>query len=97
MGNAGLDMVSGKDLVGPAQCAAHHLADIDQACIGLERARFQPRHVEQIGDEAIQPFRFFLDCRQKFVAVVKRQFGKGGKAVGGAKDRGKGRAQIMRD
>jgi hypothetical protein len=43
----------------------HDIGDRDQIAIDLEPARFDPRHVEQIGDEAREPPRLLFDRRQE--------------------------------
>ena len=46
--------------------ALHDVGDGDQIAIDLEAAGFDPRHVEQIGDEARQPRRLLFDRGQEF-------------------------------
>ena len=53
--------MAGQDLAARSQGAADDLGEIDQLELRLDRAGFQPRHVEQVGDEAVQPLGFLLD------------------------------------
>ena len=68
------------------------------ARIRLDRAGLEPGHVEQVGDEAIEPLRFVDDgCNQiRFASLVQR-VGKVSQRAGGSNNRRKRRFQVMRD
>ena len=54
-----------QDAAGAAQRAADDLADIVQGDVRRYRAGFELGHVEEVGDEAVEPFRFIDDGRQQ--------------------------------
>ena len=58
-------MMAGENLVGAPQRAADDLAKIVRRHIRHDRAGFELRHVEQIGDEPIEPLRLVDDRRQQ--------------------------------
>ena len=60
-----LDLVAREDAAGAAQRAADDLAEVVQRDIGRDRAGFELGHVEQVGDEAVEPLGFVDDRRQK--------------------------------
>ena len=50
-----------QDLAGAPQRAADHIGQFDRAGAQAQRPRFQPRHVQQVADETIEPLRLVLD------------------------------------
>ena len=54
---------------------AHHIGQVHRFQIGRQRAGFQPGHVQQIGDEMVEPFGFLLDGAEQFVLRRRRQAG----------------------
>ena len=66
--------------------------------IRLDRAGLKPGHVEQIGDEAIEPLRLLNDgCNQLHFAFAVQLAGKSLERAGGPENRCKRRLQVMRD
>ena len=55
------DPVRRQDLAGAPQRAADHVGQFDRAGARLQRAGLQPRHVQQVADETVQPLGLFLD------------------------------------
>ena len=49
-----------------------HVAEVDRLALGRDRAGIQPGHVEQVGDEAVEPLGLLAECRSSSsrVAVV---------------------------
>ena len=60
-----IDSVVRQDLGGAGERAANEFAQILQRCLRDDRAGFEPRYVEQVGDEPVEPLRFIDDGRQK--------------------------------
>ena len=60
-----LDPVLREDLAGALQGGADDLADVVERSVRRDRAGFEPGHVEQVGDEAVEPLRFVVDRREK--------------------------------
>ena len=54
-GELDLDLVLREDLAGAPQRAADDLAEVVQRGVGHDRAGFELGHVEQVGDEAVEP------------------------------------------
>ena len=52
-----IDTMAGENFFGAAQRAADDLAKVMRREVRRDRARFQLGHVEQVGDEPIEPFR----------------------------------------
>src|ERR1700749_1414020 len=81
-----------------AQRASDNISDIVQLQIRRDCARLQARHVEQIGDEAIEPLRLLRDGAEK---LTPRRFIERGligfEAACGAKYGSKRRAQVVAD
>ena len=87
-----------EDLAGTAQRAADDLAEIVPRGIRHDRAGFQPGHVEQIGDEAIEPLGFVDHGGEQIVLlVVVRSAAEIAQGRGRAEHRGQRRLQVMRD
>ena len=59
------DAMAGKDLARAAQRAADDLAEIVRSRIRHDGAGFELGHVEQVGDEAIEPLGFVDDGREQ--------------------------------
>lgn len=88
----------GQNLAGPPQRTADDIADIAELGLRLERTGFQPCHVEQIRDEAIEAFGLFLDCSDEFVlGCLTERLTIILQACRGAQNGGKRRAQIVRN
>ena len=60
-----LDLVARQDAAGAAQRAADDLAESCKRDVRRDRAGFELGHVEQIGDEAVEPLRLVDDRRQE--------------------------------
>ena len=93
-----LDLMPGEDAAGPAQRAADDFAEIVQRHIRRNRAGFELGHVEQIGDEAVEPLGFvddgaeqlgFLACTELVAEIAQR--------ARRAEHGGERRLQIVRD
>ncbi len=78
---------------------ADHVADIARVALGVQHAAFEPRHVEEIGVEAGQARRLFLDrgIRRSSRLAALIWSAKLAQAGDGADDRGQRRAQMMRE
>ena len=59
------DLMARQDAAGAAQRAADDLAEIVQRDVRRDRPGFELGHVEQIGDEPVEPFGFVDDGRQQ--------------------------------
>ena len=66
------DLVMREDLAGAPQRAADDLADIVQRRVRHDRAGFQLGHVEQIGDEAVEPLGLVDHGRQQIALLLYR-------------------------
>jgi hypothetical protein len=68
------------------------------ASVGGDRAGFEPRHVQKIGDETVEALGFVLDRADQFVLRrVVETLAIGPEAGRRTQDRGQRRAQIVRD
>ena len=88
----------GQDRRRPLQGAAQDLREIDQGEARRDGPRFQPGHIQEIGDEAVETLRLLLDRRHEL--LLRRLvigLGIGPEAGDGAQDRGQRRLQIMGD
>ena len=92
------DLVSRQHLAGAPQRAADDLADILPRRIRHDRAGFQLGHVEQIGDEAVEPLGL-VDHGGEQIALfgVGQGRWRDRAACGGAEHRGERRLEIVRD
>ena len=87
-----------EDLAGTAQGATDDLADIVPRGVGDDGAGFELGHVEQVGDEAVEPLGFVDHGGEQIVLLRFRQGGAEiAQRAGGAEHRGQRRLQIMRD
>jgi hypothetical protein len=88
--------MSGDDIPGPLQRRADDFGHIDQLESQFDRAGFETRHVEEIGDEPVQALGFFLQGAEQLFAfgrtVLLRE---AAQARYGAEDRGERRSQIV--
>ncbi len=92
------DAVALQHLAGTLQRGADDLAEIDHRRFELERAGLEPGHVEQVGDEAIEPLGLVLHRRDQFLAdVLIVELAIGPEAGHRAQNGGEGGAQIVRD
>ncbi len=83
---------------GPAQHRAHHVRQVGQPAAQRDRACFQPRHVEQVADETVQPLRLLLDgVEHGGPGCLVQGAVPGRQAGGGTEDGGERRAQVVRD
>ena len=95
---ADLDAVLAEDLARPLQGRADDLADVVAVEVRRDSAGFQPRHVEQVGDEAVQPLRLLDDGGQQVgLGGIVQGIGEVVQGAGGPEDRGKRGLQIVRD
>ena len=62
--NLNFDIVSRQNLVGTFKRSADDFADILRRRVGFDRAGFEPGHLEQVGNEAVEPLQL-LDDRRK--------------------------------
>ena len=93
-----LDRVPGGDFSSATQGGADDVADIVKRVVRLHRAGLDPGHVEQIGDEAVQPLGFVDHRREQLAAVLFRQrLRELLQRARRAHDRGERRLQIVRD
>ena len=94
-----LDLVLRQDLAGAPQRAADDLADVVRRGVGDDRAGFEPGHVEQIGDEAVEPLGLVDDRGQQLVSARHRSRSRrrSRRVLAAAEDRGQRRLQIVRD
>ena len=87
-----------EDLAGAPQRAADDLADIVPRGVRDDGAGFELGHVEQIGDEAVEPLGFVDHGGEQLVLLrvveAGAEIAQGG---GGAEHGGQRRLQIMRD
>ncbi len=60
-GEVELDLVPGEDRRGAFERAADQLGEIDRPQPRRHGARFEPRHVEEIGDKAVEPLGLLAD------------------------------------
>ncbi len=87
-----------QDLARPAQRAADDLADIVPRRVGHDRAGFQLGHVEQIGDESIQPLGLVDHGGEQIVLLGIAQVGaEVAQRRGRAEHRGQRRLEVVRD
>ena len=56
-----------QDLGGALERAADDVGEIHEVGARRDGARFEPRHVEQIGDETVEPLGLFHDGADEFV------------------------------
>ena len=84
-----------QDLAGAPQRAADRIRQIDRAGAQPQRPGLQPRHVQQVADEAIEPLRLVLDVADQI--APRRCIERLAEAGRGAQDRRQRRAQIVRD
>ena len=91
-------MVAGQHPAGALQGAADDLAEIVRGPVRGDGAGLEPGHVEQIGDEAIQPFRFGEDGGEEVCAGFLAQVvGEVAQRAGRPDDGGERRAQVVGD
>ena len=62
--------MSAQHVGGTPQRRADDVADVEQIEVELDRAGFQPGHIEQIADKTVEPFRFVLQSREQLVAFA---------------------------
>ncbi len=97
-GELELDAVSAPGSWRRAAARSDDLAQVVQRRVGRDRAGLELGHVEQIGDEAIEPLRLVDDGGQKLglggLAEPAREIAK---RAGGAEDGGERRLEIVRD
>ncbi len=75
----------------------HQFLHVGGLGFDAERPGLEPRHVEEISDEAVEPLRLVADGGQKLVGLRRVvQLAVGQERGGRAEDRGQGRAQIVR-
>src|SRR5258705_12635557 len=92
------DLVAHQDFAGTAQCAADDLADIVARGIRHDGAGFQLGHVEQVGDEAVEPLGL-VDHGGEQIPLLQfaQAAGKIAHRGGGAEHRGQRRLEIVGD
>ena len=87
-----------QDAAGAAQRAADDLAEIVQGDVRRHGAGFELGHVEQVGDEAVEPLRFVDDGRQQIGLLgIAELVADVAQRAGRAEHRGKRRLEIVRD
>ena len=59
-GRSSRDAVPGEELAGAAQRGADDVAEVDRLAPGPDGAGLEPRHVEQVVDEAVEPLGLLL-------------------------------------
>ena len=93
-----LDAMLRQDLAGALQRAADDLAEVVQRGVGHDRAGFELGHVEQVGDEAVEPLGLVDDGRQQLgLGGVVERAATVAQRPGRAEDRGERRLEIVRD
>jgi hypothetical protein len=58
------DLVVLQDLRGPLNGGADDVGKVDRSALGGKRPGLQPRHVEEIANEPVKPFRLLLNGAQ---------------------------------
>ena len=86
-------------LLARSQRAADDLAEIVERGVGHDRAGFELRHVEQVGDEPVEPFRLLDDRREQIGLLARRRACRRSRfsVSADAEDRGERRLEIVRD
>ena len=88
----------GKYLAARCKRTVDDIADIDPVALRIDRAGLDPRHVEQVGDEARQPVALLLDRGEQVGAAGRlhlvAELAQAGDRAG---DRRQRRLQIVRD
>ena len=87
-----------QDAAGAAQRAADDLADIVQRHVRRHGAGFELGHVEQVGDEAVKPFRLVDDRGQEIGLLgVAELVADVAQRAGGPEHGGQRRLEVMGD
>ena len=87
-----------QNLAGAPQRAADDLVEIVERGVEHEGAGFEPRHVEQIGDEAVEPLGFLDHGADELdLLLVGQRAGKIAQRAGGAEDRRERRLEVVGD
>ena len=95
---AHLDAVVGEDLARALKRAPDDFAHIMQSGVRYDRARFEPRHIEQIGDEPIEPVRLVDDGGEQVGLLrIRERIGEIAQRAGRAEHRRERRLEIVRD
>ena len=93
-----LDFVPGQDAAGAAQRAADDFAEIVQRDVRRDGAGFELGHVQQIGDEAVEPLRFVDDGAEQLGFLAGRKlFREIAQRAGRSEHRGERRLEVMGD
>ena len=97
-GDVELDTVVGENLAGAPQRAADDLAEIVRGGVECERAGLEPRHVEEVGDEAVEPLGL-LDhgADQLSLLVFGQRSGEIAQGAGGTEYRSQRRLEVVGD
>ena len=93
-----IDLVVRQNLGGTGERAAHEFVQIVKRRLRNDRAGFEPGHVEQVGNEPVEPLRFVDDGRQELgLGGVVERTRKLAQGSGRAQNGGKRRLEIVRD
>ena len=91
-------MVAGEHPAGALQGASDDLGEIVRGPVRGDGAGLEPGHVEQVGDEAVQPFRLSEDGGEEVCAgLLVQVVGKIAQRAGRPDDGGQRRAQVVGD
>ncbi len=93
-----LDSVLGENLARSLESAADDLAEVVQGSVRRDRAGFQPGHVEQIGDEPVEPLGLVDDRGDQIrLRLLVQRVGHASKGPGRSEHGRKRRLEIVRD
>ena len=88
----------GEHAAGPLQSRTDNFGNVYQIELQLDRPGFEPCHVEQVANEAIEALGFAFQGGKQFIAFDRVVFVDiAPQARYGAEDRGERGSQIMRD
>ena len=60
----------GEHAAGTLQRGADDLRDVDQIQLQIDSAGFEPSHVEQVCDKAVEPFGLVLQRGEQLIAIA---------------------------
>ena len=91
-----LDPVMARILPARRKRAADDLVEIVERGVQHERAGLEPRHVEQVGDETVEPLGFLDHGADELdLLLVGQRTGEIAQRAGGAEDRGERRLEVV--
>ena len=92
------DLMVLQDFGGSLNGRTNDVGEVDRSALRGQRARFEPRHVEEIADKPVEPLCLLLNGAQKACSdLVAKLPPVTEEARRRAENRSKRRAQIMRD